>query len=393
MADIEYVIPGQAVRASTINGIIDSLGGPYTPASEPDIGFQRTPCGSIFTSQTDVEGAPAYVAPQFLDVAWGPSLSGHQELMVNLGRDLPTALKLLPSNPLSVFFRDFSGSAVSKGVMLALSADSFWPNGAGKYFDGWIGTGIYSLEKAGGEESGGEQPVAVEAGDAGTAVLDGCLYMYDMQGDSGNACVIANSTSYKPFESELKGVTGWKSVSMKSKTAIATQTSASLKSGTASAGASLIRIHNAAPETETENYLFKLRANVETREEGGSRQKRAVIEYWDNSDTTGGGVKWNTYAFKSQSSQAGGAHWQELSATEWAESLPEFDLTAWLKVSAVGDSLPELTSDYITNGEWVVTLEKKDDETCYIGGLAKGGLGTRQVVAYYPIGRVHNHSL
>ena len=123
--------------------------------------------------------------------------------------------------------------------------------------------------------------------------------MYDMQGDDGNACVIANSTSYKPFESELKSITGWKSVSMKSKTAIATQTSASLKSGTASAGASLIRIHNAAPEIETENYLFKLRANVETREEGGSKQKRAVIEYWDNSDTTGGGVKWNTYAFKS----------------------------------------------------------------------------------------------
>lgn len=221
MADIEYVIPGQAVRASTINGIIDSLGGPYTPASEPDIGFQRTPCGSIFTSQTDVEGAPAYVAPQFLDVAWGTPLSGHQELMVNLGRDLPTALKLLPSSPVSVFFRDFSGSAVSKGGMLALSAESFEPNGAGKYFDGWIGTGIYSLEKAGGGESGG-QTVAEEAGDAGAAVLDGCLYMYDMQGDDGNACVLANSTTCKPFESELKSATGWKSVSMKSKTAIAT---------------------------------------------------------------------------------------------------------------------------------------------------------------------------
>ena len=209
--------------------------------------------------------------------------------MVNLGRDLQTALKLLPSNTVSVFFRDFSGSTASKSSMLKLSAESFEPNGAGKYFDGWIGTGIYSLEKASSEDSG----------DTSTAVLDGCLYMYDMQGDDGNACVIANSTSYKPFESELKSMTGWKSVSMKSKTAIATQTSASLKSGTASAGASLIRIHNAAPEIETENYLFKLRANVETREEGGSKQKRAVIEYWDNSDTTGGGVKWNTYAFKS----------------------------------------------------------------------------------------------
>lgn len=124
--------------------------------------------------------------------------------------------------------------------------------------------------------------------------------MYDMQGDGGNACVIANTSSSKPFESELKSITGWRNVSMKSKTAIATQTSASLKSGTASAGASLIRIHNAAPEIETENYLFKLRANVETREgEGGSELRRAVIEYWDNSDTTGGGVQWNTYTLKS----------------------------------------------------------------------------------------------
>lgn len=218
--------------------------------------------------------------------------------MVNLGRDLPTALKLLPGNPLSVFFRDFSGSTASKSSMLKLSAESFEPNGAGKYFDGWIGTGIFSLEKASKSE---DIPSTKAAGDesSSTAVLDGCLYMYDMQGDNGNACVIANSTSCKPFESELKSITGWKSVSMKSKTAIATQTSASLKSGTASAGASLIRIHNAAPETETENYLFKLRADVETREEGGSEQKRAVIEYWDNSDTTGGGVKWNTYAFSS----------------------------------------------------------------------------------------------
>ena len=63
--------------------------------------------------------------------------------------------------------------------------------------DGWIGTGIYSLEKANSEESGDQ----LVAGETSTAALDGCLYMYDMQGDNGNACVITNSTSYKPFES------------------------------------------------------------------------------------------------------------------------------------------------------------------------------------------------
>lgn len=45
--------------------------------------------------------------------------------MVNLGRDLPTALKLLPSNPVSVLFRDFSGSTVSKSSMMKLSVESF----------------------------------------------------------------------------------------------------------------------------------------------------------------------------------------------------------------------------------------------------------------------------
>lgn len=45
--------------------------------------------------------------------------------MLNLGRDLQTALKLLPSNPVSVFFRDFSGSTASKSSMLKLSAESF----------------------------------------------------------------------------------------------------------------------------------------------------------------------------------------------------------------------------------------------------------------------------
>lgn len=52
-------------------------------------------------------------------------MSGQQELMVNLGRDLQTALKLLPSTPAAVFFRDFSGSAASKSSMLKLSAESF----------------------------------------------------------------------------------------------------------------------------------------------------------------------------------------------------------------------------------------------------------------------------
>ena len=52
-------------------------------------------------------------------------MSGQQELMVNLGRDLQTALKLLPSNPTAVFFRDFSGSTASKSSMLKLSAESF----------------------------------------------------------------------------------------------------------------------------------------------------------------------------------------------------------------------------------------------------------------------------
>lgn len=215
-----------------------------------------------------------------------------------------------------------------------------------------------------------------------------------MQGDKGNACVIANCDSSSAFEGELKSAMGWENVSMKSKTAIATQTKASLKAGEASAGASLIRIHNAAPDIQTENYLFKLRANVETKDgEDGNAQKRAVIEYWDNSDLTKGGVQWNTFRFDSKSSQYGTSHWQEISATEWAEKVPEFDLTAWLKVTAQGTSTPELTSQYLATHNWIVTLEKKDDETTSIGGLAKGGLGTRQVVAYYPIGRIHNHSV
>ena len=45
--------------------------------------------------------------------------------MINLGRDLQTALNLLPSNPTAVFFMDFSGSTASKSSMLKLSAESF----------------------------------------------------------------------------------------------------------------------------------------------------------------------------------------------------------------------------------------------------------------------------
>lgn len=82
-------------------------------------------------------------------------------------------------------------------------------------------TGIFSLEKA---SKGEDSPSTQAAGDesSSSANLDGCLYMYDMSGDKGHACVIANSDSSKPFESELKSAMSWKNVSMSSKTPIAT---------------------------------------------------------------------------------------------------------------------------------------------------------------------------
>ncbi len=378
MADIEYVSPGQPVRASTINGIIDGLGGPMQPCSESFLTYQRTGAGSIYMTHSEVMGCPSYVAPQFLDVAWGPSLSGEQELVLNLGRDKETALKLLPGNPTKVFFGDYSGGDRSAGSLVELQTSAFAPNGEGRYFDGWVQTGIYGLERSG----------------EGDAVLDGCLYMYQMEGDDGCAVVFTNAAEEDTFKDDLKGQSGWKSVENKGKTPIATQTPASLQTeGGNPCGGSLIRIHNAVPETEADNYLFRLRCLTETKEEGEGESKktlkRAVMQWWDNSTPTHGGVQWNTYGFTGPTSQD--SRWQELTATDWASEIPEFEVKAWLKVNAAGAYPARSTEDYLQTCEWAVVTEKKDDEECWIGGLEGGkGLGSRWVRAYYPIGRFWN---
>lgn len=91
------------------NSIIDALGGLATPCGD-GLDFYRTSSGSMLMQQAQLPDMLECQVPEFLDVAWGPSVSGEQELAINLGRDLESARKLLPEHPLSVFFRDFSSS-------------------------------------------------------------------------------------------------------------------------------------------------------------------------------------------------------------------------------------------------------------------------------------------
>ena len=102
-------------------------------------------------------------------------------------------------------------------------------------------------------------------------------------------------------------------------------------------------------------------------------------------------MQWNTYKFDGPTSQS--ARWTELSSTEWADKLPRCDMPVWLKVNAAGRNPAKSDSDYLQIKEWSVTTERQDDEECTIGGLESGGLGTRWVRAYYPLGRFFSNGI
>ena len=211
---------------------------------------------------SQVHGAPEQHAPQLLDVAWGPSLSGEQQLVIQLGRSLSSTADILQSHPLSVFFRDYSGSTQSAGKLVPLKDEDFKPNGDGKFFDGWLSTGIWGLNPAGNSNE--------------TSALDGTLWLHDVTGDNGSAWVITNAHKLDSFKEELMTKMSWESAFPLSKTPLAVQMKSSLTAD--EAGGMLVRIHQAVPASDETPCLFQLRAEVETQlSSDGSEQKRAVF--------------------------------------------------------------------------------------------------------------------
>lgn len=198
-------------------------------------------------STEQVDGAPSQHAPQLFDVAWGPALSGEQELVMNFGRSLESTAEILGSHPLSVFFRDFSGSKCSAGKLVELVEEDFQPNGEGKWFDGWVRTGIYGLES--------------EAS-SGSSQAGGVLWLWQLEGGSSSeyakAWVITNAADLSSFKSELESKMGWSSCWEDSKTPLAVQVSGSLEAGEegAPAGGTLIRVHTSAPKSSGVPCLF-----------------------------------------------------------------------------------------------------------------------------------------
>lgn len=200
--------------------------------------------------------------------------------------------------------------------MQALELSAFEPNGAGKYFDGWVKTGIFSLEGKEGSAS----------------ACDGTLWRHVFKGNAGNVTVIANIADGESLLEEVKRKTGWSMMSLKSSSCMAMQTKASLKTeGGEEAGATLVRVHSIVDPEPAEDYQFKLKADVETKAEDGKTLKRAILS-WYNVDSAGGhddlvALTWNCHAGEwGGSKEAGYAQgWIPLLSTDWAEEIPEQD--------------------------------------------------------------------
>jgi hypothetical protein len=135
---LNYVAKGEKIKASTINGIIDSVTNLYYPSD--NLNFRTTPQGTLLNSPNSYDIKNRHSAPCFLQTCWSFNLSS-TTLYVMLGRDIDEAKKqinIYNKNPDSIYIYDENGDAITE-----ITEDS-WPDNK-TFFTGFINTGIASL--------------------------------------------------------------------------------------------------------------------------------------------------------------------------------------------------------------------------------------------------------
>lgn len=141
MAELNYVKSGQQVGAHTINGIIDSLGGPSTPS---DGSFRTVGNGSLFQKSYNLGSNADDAVYEFLDVFFGQapaSLSSvYKTIYINLGRDIDFAKEQLKA----VGIYSFDGDTEN---LKEIQQSDFEVNGSDRFYDGFVCTDLSTIQK------------------------------------------------------------------------------------------------------------------------------------------------------------------------------------------------------------------------------------------------------
>ena len=185
MSELNYVKAGQSVGASTINGIIDALGGPSIPTEG---GFVKTSQGSIFKKSYNLGSNSRSFQSELLDVKFSDApraLScSYKMIWIQLGRDIDCAKDRLDAR--HIYFYDKTSDQIKE-----LEASDFDVNGEYLSYDGYVCTNISAI-----------QPFKVKNGESEETVGEGDGYLYGVyikheDDSSSTKYVITNESNSK----------------------------------------------------------------------------------------------------------------------------------------------------------------------------------------------------
>ena len=191
MSELNYVKAGQSVGASTINGIIDALGGPSIPTED---GFVKTSQGSIFKKSYNLGSNSRSFQSELLDVKFSDApraLScSYKMIWIQLGRDINCAKDRLDAR--HIYFYDKTSDKIKE-----LEASDFDVNGENLSYDGYVCTNISAI-----------QPFKVKNGESEETVGEGDGYLYGVyikheDDSSSTKYVITNESNSKSVAAKV----------------------------------------------------------------------------------------------------------------------------------------------------------------------------------------------
>lgn len=137
---LDYVAKGEKIKASTINGIIDSVTNLYYPSN--NLNFRNTSHGTLLNAPNSYDIKNRYLAPCFLQTCWNYDTElSTNTLNVMLGRDIGEAknqITIYNKIPDGIYIYDENRKQIKEITKEA------WPDNK-TFFTGFINTEISSL--------------------------------------------------------------------------------------------------------------------------------------------------------------------------------------------------------------------------------------------------------
>lgn len=381
MAELTYVKTGESIRSSTINNIIDALGGPDVPT---DGGYIKTKRGSIFQSSRSVGAGYDLTLTEFLDVKLVDAPEEKEldckAIWIQLGRDLDFAKAKLDVDKIIVYNASDDDEEV---FAREIGESDFYVNGvddsgAPYFYDGYVCTELTALQEftvdTGTTDSSGK-PVYDTAGYG-----DGTLYGYNVRAkvdeDLKKTLIITNEYEAQNAIDYCigEGLIDEGTLESTAKLAVMTPDHD---------GSQLIKLPNDLTK-EPDNIRFKLRGTIEKNDDG---EKRFKVEYYqgyflaDDKDADTG-VRWNNHQFNDITPDPA-LGWHTLSVSNWMSDISE-KIPVYLNLTATYEPATGSGEDF--NGQFEVSLKAAKESRSIPHRNEEEG--TNSISSTYVIGQI-----